>query len=258
MPLRFFRRIRIAPGVSVNLSKSGAFVSVGPKGAKMTVGPRGVRKTVGLPGTGLYYTTTSPLHDKTPIVSPIVDPRSPRRLRGFWGRRSLKGKAAIVVLGLLLVGALNPTTAAPPVPASNTLSPQAATAKPHPTPLLVVAAAATPVVTPEATPEATPRVTPAPTPKATPRPTPKPTPRPTPKPKPAGIYGNPWGYNFIPGSVIKNPPGEFCSYFPCIPSFWDSTNGYVVQCRDGDFSHSGGRSGVCSHHQGYSRTLFRH
>jgi hypothetical protein len=160
MPLRFFRRIRVAPGVSVNLSKSGASVSVGPKGAKMTVGPRGVRKTVGLPGTGVYYTTTSPLHDKAPIVSAIVEPPSPRRFRGFWGRRSLKGKSAIVVLGLLLVGALNPANAAPGPASNSVITPAAATAKLNPTPLLVVAAAATPLVTPEATPEPTPRVTP--------------------------------------------------------------------------------------------------
>lgn len=59
MGFRFFRRIKIAPGVSVNLSKSGASLSAGPQGAKVTVGPRGVRKTVGLPGTGMYYTTTN-------------------------------------------------------------------------------------------------------------------------------------------------------------------------------------------------------
>ena len=46
--------------------------------------------------------------------------------------------------------------------------------------------------------------------------------------------------------------------FDCIPSFWDSTNGYVVQCVDGTFSHSGGRQGVCSYHHGYRRTLFDH
>ena len=57
MGFRFFRRIKVAPGVTVNLSKSGGSLSVGPRGAKMTVGPRGVRKTVGIPGTGLYHTT---------------------------------------------------------------------------------------------------------------------------------------------------------------------------------------------------------
>ena len=56
MSLRFFRRIRIAPGISLNLSKSGGSLSLGPRGSKVTVGPRGVRKTVGLPGTGLWYT----------------------------------------------------------------------------------------------------------------------------------------------------------------------------------------------------------
>jgi tetratricopeptide (TPR) repeat protein len=57
MGFRFFRRIKVAPGVTVNLSKSGGSLSVGPRGAKMTVGPRGVRKTLGIPGTGLYHTT---------------------------------------------------------------------------------------------------------------------------------------------------------------------------------------------------------
>lgn len=59
MGFRFTRRFRVAPGISINLSKSGASVSVGARGAKVTVGPRGVRKTVGIPGTGLYYTTMS-------------------------------------------------------------------------------------------------------------------------------------------------------------------------------------------------------
>ena len=59
MGLRIFRRIKIAPGISLNLSKSGISTSVGVRGAHLTVGPRGVRRTVGLPGTGVYYTSTS-------------------------------------------------------------------------------------------------------------------------------------------------------------------------------------------------------
>jgi len=55
---RFWRRIRLAPGVTLNLSKSGGSLSFGPRGAKVTVGRRGVRATAGLPGTGLFYTTT--------------------------------------------------------------------------------------------------------------------------------------------------------------------------------------------------------
>jgi hypothetical protein len=44
--------------------------------------------------------------------------------------------------------------------------------------------------------------------------------------------------------------------FDCIPSFWDSTNGFVMQCSDGLYSHSGGRSGSCSHHGGNRRALY--
>jgi hypothetical protein len=57
--LRFFRRRKIGPGLSLNASKSGLSLSFGLRCAKVTVGRRGVRRTVGLPGTGLSYTSTS-------------------------------------------------------------------------------------------------------------------------------------------------------------------------------------------------------
>jgi tetratricopeptide (TPR) repeat protein len=60
MSFRFWKRIRIAPGVTLNLSKSGGSLSFGPRGAKFTIGSRGSRTTVGIPGTGLFYTTTLP------------------------------------------------------------------------------------------------------------------------------------------------------------------------------------------------------
>ncbi|MFP6685711.1 MAG: DUF4236 domain-containing protein [Polyangiaceae bacterium] len=56
MGFRFWRRIKILPGVTLNLSKSGASVSLGPRGAKFTVGPSGARATAGISGTGLFYT----------------------------------------------------------------------------------------------------------------------------------------------------------------------------------------------------------
>ncbi len=46
MGLRFFRRVRIAPGLTLNLSKSGGSLSIGMRGARYTVGPRGRRSTV--------------------------------------------------------------------------------------------------------------------------------------------------------------------------------------------------------------------
>jgi len=59
MAFRFWRRVRIAKGVTLNFSKGGVSASFGPRGAKYTVGRRGQRATVGLPGTGLFYTTHS-------------------------------------------------------------------------------------------------------------------------------------------------------------------------------------------------------
>ena len=56
MAFRFWRRVRIAKGVTLNISKRGVSTSFGPRGAKYTVGRRGQRATVGLPGTGLFYT----------------------------------------------------------------------------------------------------------------------------------------------------------------------------------------------------------
>jgi Protein of unknown function (DUF4236) len=62
MGVRFFRRMRIAPGLTLNLSKSGPSLSMGVRGAHVTVGRRGVRRTVGLPGTGLFYTSHTGYH----------------------------------------------------------------------------------------------------------------------------------------------------------------------------------------------------
>jgi hypothetical protein len=56
---RFRRSIRIAPGLRINLSKSGVSESIGRRGAWFTIGPRGSRATIGAPGTGLSYTQQS-------------------------------------------------------------------------------------------------------------------------------------------------------------------------------------------------------
>ena len=75
--IRFWRRIRIAPGLRVNLSKSGASVSIGRRGAWYTLGPRSQRMTVGAPGTGLFWTehsgaTRAPGHVRALGVLAIV------------------------------------------------------------------------------------------------------------------------------------------------------------------------------------------
>jgi hypothetical protein len=65
MGVRFQKRIRIFPGVYINLSKSGISASVGGKGATVNVGSTGRRMvTFGIPGTGLSY--------RAPITGAIV------------------------------------------------------------------------------------------------------------------------------------------------------------------------------------------
>jgi len=94
--LRFWRRMKIAPGLTLNLSKSGGSLAFGPRGAKYTIGPRGRRATVGVPGTGLFYTSTSSAagrrgrgsqrtRSQTPPVVPTV-PAKDRLTMGFFKR----------------------------------------------------------------------------------------------------------------------------------------------------------------------------
>lgn len=58
MGLRFQKSVKIAKGVKVNVSKSGASLSLGGKGKSLNIGKSGVRGSVGLPGTGLSYSKT--------------------------------------------------------------------------------------------------------------------------------------------------------------------------------------------------------
>ncbi len=56
--MRFQKSIRIAPGIHINLSKSGVGMSVGPCGLKVGVDGKGHRySSVGIPGTGISQRT---------------------------------------------------------------------------------------------------------------------------------------------------------------------------------------------------------
>ena len=63
MGLRVWRRIRVAPGLTLNVSRRGASLSAGGRGHWLTAGRRGLRGTVGIPGTGIWY--TSRLHPRS-------------------------------------------------------------------------------------------------------------------------------------------------------------------------------------------------
>lgn len=87
MAFRFWRRIRLAPGVTLNLSKSTASLSLGPRGAKYTISPRGNRATAGLTGTGLFYT----IHDSNRAglrgaAPPKAMPQRDKLTLGFFQR----------------------------------------------------------------------------------------------------------------------------------------------------------------------------
>jgi Protein of unknown function (DUF4236) len=72
MTWRFQRRIGIAPGLRLNVSKSGVSASVGERGAHLTIG-RVPRITVGLPGSGLSWTQTLPRgRSRGGRASPII------------------------------------------------------------------------------------------------------------------------------------------------------------------------------------------
>lgn len=54
MAWSFRRRVKIIPGVHLNLSKSGISTSIGVRGANVTLGKSGTHLNTGIPGTGIY------------------------------------------------------------------------------------------------------------------------------------------------------------------------------------------------------------
>lgn len=57
MAIRFQKRFKIAPGVKINLSRSGISTTLGVKGAAVNIGKKGVYGNASLPGTGLSSRT---------------------------------------------------------------------------------------------------------------------------------------------------------------------------------------------------------
>jgi hypothetical protein len=75
MGFRFHRRIRLMPGVRLNIGKRGVSTSIGARGAWLTFRPgHKVRTTVGLPGTGISYTEGGQVQRAHP-----ADPARPAR-----------------------------------------------------------------------------------------------------------------------------------------------------------------------------------
>lgn len=60
MNWRFRKRVKIMPGLWINLSKGTPSLSVGGNGATLNVSKRGLKGTLGLPGSGLSVSETVP------------------------------------------------------------------------------------------------------------------------------------------------------------------------------------------------------
>ena len=54
MATKYRKRIKIAPGVTINVSRSGVSTTIGPKGASVNIGKDGTYLNTGIPGTGIY------------------------------------------------------------------------------------------------------------------------------------------------------------------------------------------------------------
>jgi hypothetical protein len=111
MGFRFRRSFKIAPGVRLNMGRSGfTSMSVGPRGLKMNVGARGVRTTVGIPGTGISYTTSTATgrrtaHNQVPLNAASI--QMGVRVKPHDSHKVLK-TAGTLLLALVVAAAVHP------------------------------------------------------------------------------------------------------------------------------------------------------
>lgn len=84
MAFRFQKRLKLLPGVTVNLSRRGVSTSLGVTGARVTFGHGQRRTTVGLPGSGISHTSIETAQQRAQAapepanLAPADNPR-PRR-----------------------------------------------------------------------------------------------------------------------------------------------------------------------------------
>jgi hypothetical protein len=78
---RFSRRIKIAPGVRINIGLKGASVSVGPRGASITAGRKGIYANASIAGTGLSYRERLDKPKRQAASSRPIEPPLPDNIR---------------------------------------------------------------------------------------------------------------------------------------------------------------------------------
>ncbi|TJY34074.1 DUF4236 domain-containing protein [Pontimicrobium aquaticum] len=70
--MRYRNRIKVAPGLNINLSKSGISTTIGPRGANVNIGKSGAYLNTGIPGTGLYNRTKISSSERNSIKNNTV------------------------------------------------------------------------------------------------------------------------------------------------------------------------------------------
>lgn len=92
MGFKFRQRIKIAPGIHINIGKTGiTSASIGKAGATLNVGKKGVKATAGIPGTGLSYTSGNLLEGQKKPTGKHAEneaEQAPERL-GFFSESTL-------------------------------------------------------------------------------------------------------------------------------------------------------------------------
>lgn len=99
MGWRFQKRIRIFPGVTLNVGSKGVSTSFGVRGARITVGRGKTRTTLGLPGTGLSHTSTSSGPRKARRPAQVTAERA--SFVSAVGRVILYGAVAVLVFSVV-------------------------------------------------------------------------------------------------------------------------------------------------------------
>jgi hypothetical protein len=101
MALRFNKRVKIAPGVRVNLGLKGVSTTIGPKGASVNFGKKGVHLNAGIPGTGIS-TRTKIGSGKKPLSSPVETQVSAANAEISAGN----GRWIVLAVSVLVIGLL--------------------------------------------------------------------------------------------------------------------------------------------------------
>lgn len=107
MTWNYRKRVKIAPGVHLNISKKGLSTTVGMRGASMTFGKNGAYVNTGIPGTGFYSRQKIGGKQVTPTNSFASTPTQPKK---YSHAEYVMGFCACIVgavtslIGLICVG----------------------------------------------------------------------------------------------------------------------------------------------------------